>query len=315
MASAFDYPDQRRRASGARPSDRLTIAAAARGRRRRPWWGFHGIFGAFATAVLVLVALGGVLLIQRTPNNRGSLNAAGPAPTASPSTGCLIDQDQDTEPGRSAGINALPLAAISGGAQYADNVQLQGWAIDGGMSATIQAGPFGQFTGLAVDFVLQGFYSATFNGPGVVSTENLTGTPGIRLVDSGGTIELSHGDSVAFNYRDGITIQNISKTTPLMFKRALFTRGAAPSDVPGGDGYAVALEETAKLSASLDEMTVHSPIMIWLTYSQVQTSEGDPRAFCTETTRYRLLSTAETDRPANGEPNGYILYISRGGMG
>lgn len=275
--------------------------------------GFQRATAAIVTALFLFITIGGIFSLQRTPNNGDQLNAPGPAPTASPSTGCLNDQDQDTSaPG--AGINLLPLSAISGGAQYANFVQLQSWAVGPGVQAVVKPGPFGQFTALAVDFVLQGYYSATFNGPGIVSSRNLTGAPGTKLVDAGATVDLSHGDAISFNYSDGIAIQNLSKSVQLEFQRALFTKDVAAAPPSSGDGFTGLVEVSAQLPSTLDLMSTQTP-MIWLTYVPVEFSDNHPRPFCMESTRFRLVSTVAIDRPANGEPNGYILYMARGGLG
>jgi hypothetical protein len=274
--------------------------------------------GSLAAAAILVVALIGFRSYINPPGGYEALNAPGPAPTASPVTGCLVDQDQGV-PSLSAlpitGINDLRLGTFSSDALYADNVQLQGWTLNALATATIPGNTSEGFAGVAVDFVLQGYYSATFGGPAIVSQGNLTGAPGGGFSDSGGTVELSHGDAIAFAYGAGITVHNVSSTTPLVFKRVLLTKGSAAASMPTGDGFQIALDQQTALPRPIGGMVGGSQMAIWLEYQHVDVPAKSPRQFCTETTAYRLVSTIDPTRPANADQNGYVLYISTSGRG
>ena len=287
--------------------------------RRRPGRAFNAV----ATLTLIVAVAFGAYLVNRVANSPGSgvaqIAAPGTPSATAPAAAC-VDVPRGYFSGPKAGLFVLAsqVRSLSPSAPLVDRVQLQGWTIDAGRYGVLGPVQSDQYAGLAVDFVLSGFYSAIFEGPAyAVAAGNLT-LSGWRpqLIPAGQAVELAQGDAVMFNRSDKVVVHSASSVNPLVFKRALFTEGTTNAPPLVGQGFTDVIEQSAVLPANLGDSLRHGDGFMLLIPSLLQESDSTPRANCAAPEQIRVLTSLEGPAPATpsstasgGLANGYALWI------
>lgn len=309
-------------------SDRFLPTSATP--RRLPSWATAGkapirrhrvSFSAIAVMTLALLCAIVVFRINQpqggSPLNAAFVPAAG-TPSAISAT-CISGVGAAfTYPQATLIVSGTDLWSLNSVSKRANYVQLQGWTIDPGARSTLAAKPADSHSALMVDFVLSGFYAATFNAPAIVMHHgNLTvEAKASGTIAAGDTVELGQGDTVVFSAVAGMMVRNLSSANPLVFTRAFFTEGTASYSVPSGSGFTKTITGETPLPESLAQMLGDGQAVMTLIPASVQTAESTPHAYCGEPNKYQVLTTM--DHPSTGpQPsstftgmaNGYAFWI------
>lgn len=216
------------------------------------WRHSQRFLNAFATlALIAAVAFSGYLFVRPTDEpgfNAGDPALRTPAAAATPSM-CSSD------PTAKYFITNIGGAAFSPKLNSDPSKDVNFWALQGWRVA---AGATADYTGAspsnATDFVLSGFYEATFGSAATVARLIEPGwnapSPTGGVVQPGVTIDLTYGDSVSFDPSKGVKIVNLSASVDIVFKRALFTTDD-PSAAPAANGASAVIDAKGKLSPEI----------------------------------------------------------------
>jgi hypothetical protein len=120
---------------------------------------------------------------------------------------------------------------FSANALSIERMQLQHWSLGIGFSQAFSAEQFWGARGLVVDTVTSGFYTATFDGPVLVTSWGGFGggRAYTQLPYRGITIDLGPGESVLFGIGTAHTVENRATSRGLEFDRVLLYSGDAPA--------------------------------------------------------------------------------------
>ena len=186
---------------------------------------------AMATFLLVALLIGSAVLYGRPLLNGGG-DSPGPAPLGAatspgtpshalgtPTDSTCLTSDQGGRMGRQLASIVLPEQAWTKSVSYAGRyVSIAKWTMPLGSVTTEPAAPNdASRSGIGIDVILDGFYSATFDMPVIVATSNPL-SPKYEI-PAGTPVDLSHGDVVAYPLGAGETISTSGKATPLSFLR------------------------------------------------------------------------------------------------
>jgi len=303
-----------------RSRERSTAWIPQRTHRRRSRLAFNAI-----ATIALIAAIGFGAYAYNRPNHNGGSGAAQiaapgtPASTVSTAPCLEFVGATFTYPRASLYASLSDLEPVFPSAAKLDHVQLQGWTIDGGASASLVSGQPSHFPGLAVDFILAGFYTATFDGPVYVVHSGVlaVGAPIVEPVSAGNPVSLAQGDAVAFNYGLPMSVHNAdaSKSTSLIFKRAVFTEQVAPNEIVTGSGFKAAINTSSVLPTSLGTVLEGGSGGMYLIPQVVELSDSTARTFCKQPNQIRALAFSEKPAwnpatpTAGGPVNGYELWL------
>lgn len=298
------FPAVQPRIAGRETPERATMischpgAGGGRGHARRAP---RAIFGAVATAALILVSAIGISLFNRPTNDAGQNVAqiAAPGTPAADSTPALCSKTfvSNTLPVEVA-LSAFVQEAVSEQALAANVWQMQGWTIaPGGVSAFSQSGP-----SVAFDFVLDGFYSAVFGSSAEVN-RHIAAEKGFMPFSPNKVVELGYGDAVGFDPSKGVVIRNLSTTNALTFKRAVFSIGppnGSNTATPSATGAHVVLDASGHLPPEIGTVNKlqNGPLRLKFYFRD--------QPICVDQGEVRLNEPAGASYPLDG---GYVLII------
>jgi hypothetical protein len=288
-------------------------------RRGRWWWdGSRRGLGVVATLALVAVTmLGGYLAISSygsgDDGQRGAIvDLADGTPEAATDRwpdcanyGLSCPAVQQLANGF---INKRDLSAAD---LVASNVQLQDWSVEPGARVELAGDATSGVHGGVVDFVVQGVYVVTVDGPAVISRARLPWQGNVEYVTPGTVAELAQGDSISYPAGRARTIANPLSTVTLRVKSAVFSTSDAaltrPAD-PQPAGVRVEVNGEGVLPRPLADYQSNE-VNVMLDYIQVW--EGIPLP----EVRYgqqRVIGPVDPEQPEIEE--GYVLWVgeSRG---
>ena len=239
--------------------ERPTTRPARTGRRWTTFWRRPGrAFNVAATIALIVAVALGAFLVNRPASNPGpdvaQITAPG-TPGMTPITASRMTPQATSTPCTSVyeGTGTLTRiaqseftsVAASNPSRPLASWQLQGWRVEPGVSARyVSPAP-----GYAVDFVLSGFYSATFGSTATVERHGEFGSSG-EVIQPDSPVEITYGDTVSFDPAGGFQITNKSAVA-VVFKRALFTV-EPPSKAPLTSGAQVVVDSNGALPRPLE---------------------------------------------------------------
>lgn len=187
-------------------------------------------------------------------------------------------------------------------------VQMQRWQIAGGQTAAFST-PADTITGIGMDIVINGAYTARFSGPATLA-DNQSGIRGLYTYLPANTdVELTAGDVVTYELGTKLEITNPFQTSLLQFKTVLFYDGD-PSVIDleaTGEAARMIVDGDGVLPQSVANYAP-SGMNVMLTYSQLL--DGYP--FPPESTSHTVI-IGPVD-PVNGPvgKEGFILWVSQG---
>ena len=257
--------------------------------------------GAFATLALIAVSLFGVFLFnhQTGPQefNNGQFPIGGSPTAASLPTSCPASQVSYEETFTVA--TATFEGVISSDAAAASNWQMQGWKVSQGATTEFsQSGP-----SVAVDFVLDGFYSAVFGSGASVARHGEMRDASFTTVGPGESVDLSYGDAVSFDPSKGVKITNASRAIELDFKRSLFTLDASNLTPRLIDGAMIRLDASGKIPSVIGTIGAEATATIRLDYIV-----PSPNFTCDRPGRLNIPAGAMTN-PTGVAGSGYVLTL------
>lgn len=194
-----------------------------------------------ATIALLLATAGGGYLATRGLGDGGrATSVAGfqASPVASPETAGYVDECAALRPYQPCGGDGVIGRGLIAGYTFAPAlldvtlVTMQGWEIPAGNTITYEPDP-NRLSGVAVDFVLEGAYVATFSGPVIVQRHDVLGSS-VEYPVVGEVVELGYGDTVSYELATRVSITNPLSTRPLRFKSVVFhEEPSADTGAPG----------------------------------------------------------------------------------
>lgn len=186
-------------------------------------------------------------------------------------------------------------------------VQMQRWQIEHLQSLTFTA-PVTPLTGIGMDVVINGAYTATFSGP-VTVMDDQSGIRGLpQYFPANTVVELVSGDSVAYELGTKLEIRNPLASSLLQFKTILFHDGdPSPANLGAAGDVRMMIDGDGVLPKLLSAYSPSGAGVV-LTYSQIL--EGHP--FPPESKTYALV-LGPVD-PVNGPAGteGFILWVYQG---
>ena len=300
-----------------------------------------------ATIALLLTAAGGSYLASRGPSEGGPTRVAGfaaspvatPGPSREIASRCdAVRNYTSTLQGQTyiADISIFGQAALT-----ADRLQLQRWVLGPNAVASFTLDQFDGVSGMALDTVAAGIYTATFEGPVVVTTRYGDGVSHVytTLEAKSNTVELGPGESVLFEVGTQHSVSNALSSRSLAVERAVFhsgdrstqpligsRQGTGESGQASGQFFALDSNAPGLVSARIDgtgTISIDDPAFGWertliileyvMLYQELeQTSELVPPCEPLDSIQVRNLDEI-ADR--SGNFSGYLVWIGQGGMG
>ena len=186
-------------------------------------------------------------------------------------------------------------------------VQMQRWQIEGLQTLTFTP-PVTPLTGIGMDVVINGAYTATFSGPVAVIDDQSRIRGLARYLPANTVVELVSGDSVAYELGTKLEIRNPLASSLLQFKTILFHDGdPSPANLCASGDVRMMIDGDGVLPKLLSAYSPSGAGVV-LTYSQIL--EGYPFPPKSETYALVLGPVDPVNGPAGTE--GFILWMYQG---
>jgi len=200
---------------------------------------------------------------------------------------------------------------FSAKARAASSVQMQTWTVYGGASVSFRA-PTSPVAGVAVDFVLDGAYVATFDAVVTVTPAYVPQVmiPVYTPLAAGEPVELTGDDIVSYEVGTKRTVSNPLAGTPLTLKTVLIYDGdpSLGNLVEGSEGppaFAATVDGDGKLPLTVGEYGPLGPALL-LNYVRVL----DDYPFSSEVGGLRVVMGPVAGSADPTEVDGWVLWAS-----